>query len=65
MSCPVCRSTSFYVKDPDDPFETAEFDVGGGAPVFQDAEGQAPELTADSEVFCNVCAWHGRLDELK
>ena len=65
MACPVCRSTKFYVKDPDDPFETTEFALDGGVPQFPGMDSEAPELTGQSEVFCEVCAWHGKLDEVK
>ncbi len=65
MPCPVCRSTGFYLKDPDDPYETTDFTVEDGAPVFAQGEGEAPELTGESQIFCNICSWHGKLDELK
>jgi len=65
MPCPVCRSTSFYLKDPDDPYETTDFIVQDNTPVFPEGEGEAPELTAESQIYCNTCSWHGKLAELK
>ena len=63
MKCPICGCLSFYVKDPDDAFETHEFDIKDGEVVFQfDSSGM---LNPDTETYCNNCAWHGRFVELK
>lgn len=63
MKCPVCGCLSFYLKDPDDAFETHEFDLKAGEPAFQ--SGSIEMLNDDTEAFCNTCAWHGRFAELK
>jgi hypothetical protein len=62
MACPVCKSDTFYVKDPDDEFETFEFRITSGALEFDDAEGETlgASLAATHEIFCSKCAWHGR-----
>ncbi len=54
--CPVCGSTRFYVKDPTDEYETYEFNLENGQPVFL-AENQ--ELLPETESFCQRCSWHG------
>ena len=61
MACPLCKSDHFYVKDPEDEYETFEFRLKDGAVDFDDAAsaGVAPEITADREIFCRRCAWHG------
>ncbi len=67
MKCPMCGSHDFYVKDPEDEYETYGLDMVGGNVVFN-AEvevSDAPELTEDSETYCDQCAWHGKLEELK
>ncbi len=59
--CPVCGSTRFYLKDLADEYETYEFDLESGQPVFL-AEPQ--ELLPDRESFCQRCSWHGPWREL-
>ena len=46
MKCPLCGCLDFFVKDPDDEFETHEFSVAGGEVSFSaDAEdGPVPEV---------------------
>ena len=67
MKCPVCGSLNFFVKDPDDKYETHEFELKGQDVVFNSgaAEFHHPDLKADTEVFCEKCAWHDRFKELK
>ncbi|MCF8031939.1 MAG: hypothetical protein K9K66_11125 [Desulfarculaceae bacterium] len=64
MPCPACQSERFYVKDDDDPYETTEFAIHGGVPVFEEVQDDAPALTGDSQIYCNHCSWRGRLDQL-
>ena len=35
MECPLCRCEKFYLKDPDDPFETYEFTWRDGEILFE------------------------------
>lgn len=66
MECPICGCQDFYVKDPEDEYETFEFSVAGGRVEFQGAEaGAAPGVQEDTETFCNRCSWHGRINDLK
>jgi hypothetical protein len=67
MKCPICGCQNFYIKNPDDEFETHEFNVAGGETSFSaGAEGgPVPELQETTEAFCNRCSWHGRFEELK
>jgi hypothetical protein len=34
MKCPVCGSLNFFVKDPEDEYETHEFELKGDSVVF-------------------------------
>jgi hypothetical protein len=67
MACPFCGCEHFYVKNPDDEYETCEFDLKGGEVVFtsEDKESWRPELTEGTETYCDHCAWHGKLKQLK
>ena len=61
MACPVCKSTHFYVKDPEDAFETYEFENRPDGVQFTDPEtsAHAPRIEKDSEIYCQRCSWHG------
>lgn len=62
MSCPVCRSHQFYIKDPSDAFEIYEFEYRDGQIRFAETEvddGLA-EIGEDHEIYCQICAWHGK-----
>ncbi len=67
MKCPVCGSLNFFVKDPDDEYETHEFELKGQDVVFnpEAAESDSPEVKSDTEIFCEKCAWHDKFEELK
>ena len=67
MKCPVCGSLNFFVKDPDDEYETHEFELKGQDVVFNPgaAESDSPEVKRDTEIFCEKCAWHDKFEELK
>ena len=61
MKCPSCGCRVFYVKDPDDEFEIYEFESQDGKVVFspESESDAAPDVDADTEIYCNKCAWHG------
>lgn len=61
MKCPVCGSQQFYLKDPDDEYETYEFEVESGRPVFATDH---REMQPGTESFCRRCSWHGPWGEL-
>jgi hypothetical protein len=67
MKCPLCGCQNFFVKNPDDEFETYEFSVASGDVHFgADAEAAAsPEIQETTETFCNKCSWHGKFQDLK
>jgi hypothetical protein len=67
MKCPVCGSLSFFVKDPDDAYETFEFELKDATIVFDSEAGKSdsPEVKNDTEVFCEKCSWHDKFQELK
>jgi hypothetical protein len=65
--CPLCGCEKFYVKDPDDEYETYAFECRDGEVCF-DPEAEAcnpPTPGSDTETFCDRCAWHDRMDALK
>ena len=63
MKCPTCGCDKFYVKDSDDDYEIYTFTIRNGNVSFEpDLDSSTlPELTDESEAFCNRCAWHGKL----
>ena len=67
MKCPLCGCQSFFVKNPDDEFETREFSVASGEVRFgAGAESESvPKVQEASETFCNKCSWHGKFQDLK
>jgi len=66
MACPLCRSAKFYIKDPEDEYETHEFELTQDHIRFEDEENmeEVPEVTKECEIFCQRCAWHGPFDSL-
>ena len=65
--CPICSCEQFYVKDPDDEFETYEFKCREGQVCFDDgvdADG-CPDINDQTEIFCSVCSWRGQLEKIK
>jgi hypothetical protein len=67
MQCPLCGCQDFFVKDPDDEFETHEFNVASGGVRFSSDEDGSPlaAVQETTETFCNRCSWHGKFEELK
>ncbi len=65
--CPVCGSTGFYAKSPEDEYETYDFCLDNGEVVFSDQcdPVNRPDVCEDTVVFCNLCSWHGALEKLK
>lgn len=65
MKCPTCGSVQFFAKDPNDEYEEYHFAVRDDAVVMAPGDEGALSLTDQTEAFCERCAWHGRLAELK
>jgi hypothetical protein len=67
MKCPVCGCQEFFVKNPEDEFETRGFSVASGTVCFEagEAEASVPGIQEATETYCNKCSWHGKLGELK
>jgi hypothetical protein len=65
-NCPQCGCNRFFIKDPDDPFETYQFEVKNGRIQFDDngPSSYEPNTDEDTEAFCDRCAWHDRLRTL-
>lgn len=66
-TCPVCGCRQFHVKNPDDAYDTYEFECEDGEICFDEAldADECPEITAATETYCNQCAWHDRFDKIK
>ncbi|UCF94677.1 MAG: hypothetical protein JSW39_11130 [Desulfobacterales bacterium] len=66
MKCPVCGGLNFYVKDPDDEYETYEFELkeGGASFASETAAAKPPDVREQTETYCNKCAWHGKFGAL-
>ncbi len=66
MACPMCGSKSFYVKDPNDAYDTYAFDLEAGGIVFSEDvdDSECPDVTDETRTYCSQCAWHGRFEEL-
>lgn len=60
MKCPTCGSKTFYVKDPEDEYTVYVFTCEAGEVCFDPSIGDAapPELSEDTETYCNQCSWH-------
>lgn len=65
MKCPTCGSVRFYAKDPDDEYEEYRFSLQDDHVVLDPANADSLVITPKTETFCERCAWHGQLDELK
>jgi len=64
MECPLCRCQKFYLKDPDDEFETYEFTWRDGETMFECDEAPPP-WNEHTVAYCDRCAWHGNMAEIK
>ena len=67
MKCPLCRYQRFYLKDPDDEYETYGFSCESGDICFDPElnESEIPELSDDTHIYCDNCAWNGTLSQIK
>lgn len=66
MKCPDCGSESFYVKDAEDQFNIFEFELRDGEIVPSDVQECNPiEVKAETETYCERCAWHDKFKALK
>ena len=66
MACHMCGCTRFFWKDPDDEYEVYAFDLKGREVVFDEEDSfDAPGIDDERETFCDHCAWHGKLKEIK
>lgn len=63
--CPLCGCPTFYVKDPDDAFETYVFNSRDGQISFCEPADTYPEVLEDTETYCNQCAWHDKYKVLE
>ncbi len=65
MKCPLCGCETFYVKDPEDEYETYYFTCSDeGVKTFEENHPYPPELDTDTTVYCENCAWKGGLGQL-
>ncbi len=63
MACPICKSNDFYTKNPDDDLDIFEFRYEDGRVHYEDedAESDAPQMSENSEIYCQRCTWHGKI----
>jgi hypothetical protein len=66
MKCPMCGCQRFYLKDPDDPYETYPFELEDDKVSFDPEvdESDAPTFEDNTVTFCERCAWHGPFQEM-
>jgi hypothetical protein len=64
MRCPDCGCEEFYCKDPDDQYEVYQFGFEEGRVVSLEPDGEIPEIDSETEMYCNMCAWHGKQRQL-
>lgn len=64
--CPLCGSSSFYVKDPEDQFETYELEMREEGVVFDESipDAEKPAIDSSTSTFCSRCSWHGPFGEI-
>ena len=64
--CPTCGCKVLYVKDPDDAFETYEFECRDGKICFDPDVDAAvvPEISSGTETYCTKCSWHDKFNKL-
>ena len=56
-----------YFKDPDDQYTLYEFELKDDQIVYidQDLDSHPPRVEAETETFCDRCAWHDKFGVLK
>ena len=63
--CPDCGCESFYVKDPEDQFHIFEFELKEGSIVSRSTEEPHITINAETETYCDRCAWHDKFKALQ
>ena len=66
MKCPTCGCQKFYIKDPEDKYETHPIELKeGGMVAFCDQTAtDGLQIQPDTETYCDRCLWHGKLRQL-
>jgi hypothetical protein len=62
--CPLCGSQKFFVRNPEDFYDTVEFEFKGGEIAPCTDEGDAPDIGEETETHCCRCTWHGKVASL-
>ena len=67
MSCPICGQNDFYIKNPDDEYECYDFHMNNSEVCFDEEvdSDDLPEVTGETEAFCNRCSWHDKLKTIQ
>ena len=67
MKCPICGCQRFYLKSPEDEYETYPFELKDGEICFDPGvePSEVSEVDEKEEAFCDRCAWHGPFQEIK
>ena len=67
MKCPDCGRRKFYIKDPNDQYTIREVQLDKDEVVYLDEDDETSHLQVsnDTELFCDRCAWHDKFKKLK
>lgn len=67
MKCPDCGTRKFHIKDPDDQFTIRELQLDEDEIAYLDEDDEVSHLQVsdDTELFCDRCAWHDKFKALK
>lgn len=65
--CPLCGCEEFYVKNPEDEYDTFEFYCEDGQICFKQQADQEkfPGIGDETDAHCNRCSWHDKFKKLK
>ncbi len=62
--CPICGCQCFYIKDPEDEYETFEFSVSDGRVTFSEIGNNSQPVDGQTRIHCNDCSWKGCFEDI-
>lgn len=65
-ACRLCGAKRFYIKNPDDAWETWKFEKKGDEIkwLLDEDQDEPPPLTAETQIFCDNCVWRGQFKDI-
>ena len=64
--CLVCGCVKFYAKNPEDEYDTYEFECrDGNISPDTDPDEAFQKIAENSEIYCNDCTWHDTFGKIK